>query len=233
MSNDPGAWWSTFSKENSILNQFLFPAPPPSYSWSSFPGELVCIVGRQGNVVPCTIMPGFGVSNDKSKQDGQLDPASVLVIYCHANGEDIGVLNEAGHWLSDTLGVHVLIPEYPGYGMAPGRPNELSVNSNIEAAYEFAVNGLHWDPKSIILFGRSIGTGPAIKLAAERECGGVILVSPYTSVKDMVSKHAGFLTSWLTAELANMFPSEDTIGRVQCPTLIVHGATDRVIPSDQ
>lgn len=105
----------------SILNQFLFPAPPPSYSWSSFPGELVCIVGRQGNVVPCTIMPGFGVSNDKSKQDGQLDPASVLVIYCHANGEDIGVLNEAGHWLSDTLGVHVLIPEYPGYGMAPGR----------------------------------------------------------------------------------------------------------------
>jgi len=87
---------------------------------------------------------------------------------------------------------------------APGRPNELTVNSNIETAYEFAVNGLHWDPKSIILFGRSIGTGPAVRLAAEREVGGVILVSPYTSVKDMVRNHAGFLTSWLTAELSNM-----------------------------
>ena len=77
-------------------------------------------------------MPGFGVSNDKSKDDGQLDPASVLVIYCHANGEDIGVLNEAGHWLSDTLGVHVLIPEYPGYGMAPGRyPPSATESKNV------------------------------------------------------------------------------------------------------
>ena len=46
----------------------------------------------------------------------QEDPASSLVIYCHANGEDVGVLYEAGHWLCDTLGVHVLIPEYPGNG---------------------------------------------------------------------------------------------------------------------
>lgn len=46
-------------------------------------------------------------------------PATCLVIYCHANGEDLGVLNEAGHWLCDTLGVHMLIPEYPGYGMHP------------------------------------------------------------------------------------------------------------------
>ena len=105
----------------SILNQFLFPAPRPSYNWASFPGELVCLVGRQGNIVPCTIMPGFGVSTEAARETGELDQASVLVIYCHANGEDIGVLNEAGHWLSDTLGVHVLIPEYPGYGVAPGR----------------------------------------------------------------------------------------------------------------
>ena len=45
------------------------------------------------------------------------EPATCLVIYCHANGEDLGVLNEAGHWILDTLGVHMLIPEYPGYGM--------------------------------------------------------------------------------------------------------------------
>ena len=44
------------------------------------------------------------------------EPATCLVIYCHANGEDLGVLNEAGHWILDTLGVHMLIPEYPGYG---------------------------------------------------------------------------------------------------------------------
>ena len=163
----------------------------------------------------------------------QEDPASTIVIYCHANGEDVGVLYEAGHWLCDTLGVHVLIPEYPGYGVAPDSPNELSVNRNIYAAYDFAVNGLHWNPKRVIFFGRSIGTGPAVKLASELECGGLILVSPYTSVKDLVSQHAGILTSWLTAELANLYPSDECMEQVQCPTLIVHGAVDRVIPCDQ
>ena len=155
------------------------------------------------------------------------------MIYCHANGEDVGVLYEAGHWLCDTLGVHVLIPEYPGYGVAPDSPNELSVNRNIYAAYDFAVNGLHWNPKRVIFFGRSIGTGPAVKLASELECGGLILVSPYTSVKDLVAQHAGILTSWLTAELANLYPSDECMERLECPTFIVHGALDRVIPCDQ
>ena len=116
--------------------------------------------------------------------------------------------------------------------MAPGKPHEASVTANILTAYDFAVNALHWDPKNIILFGRSIGTGPAIKLAAQIEVGGLILVSPYTSIKDIVRTHAGFVTSWLTAELSNMFPSEEDIVHVQCPTLIVHGSQDKVIPSE-
>jgi hypothetical protein len=118
--------------------------------------------------------------------------------------------------------------------MAPGNPHEASVTDNVIAAYDFAVTALHWDPKNIILFGRSIGTGmsmsgqlslclcaftrvfvciaevfslvsahtftnhtltnllihtykgPAVKLCAELDCGGLILVSPYTAVKDMV-----------------------------------------------
>ncbi len=63
-----------------------------------------------------------------------------------------------------------------------------------------------------------------MRLASELECGGLILVSPYTSVKDLVSQHAGIITSWLTAELADLFPSDEFIQDVQCPTLIVHGA---------
>ena len=220
---------STRARSSSILNQFLFPAPKSSYSWSSFPGELVCVVGREGNIVPCVLMPG--VRAEPTSQD--CEPASCLVIYCHANGEDLGVLNDAGHWLCDTLSVHMLIPEYPGYGVAPGLPHEASVTRNIETAYDFAVNALHWEPSQIIFFGRSIGTGPAVKLAAELPCGGLILVSPYTSVKDMVRTHAGIVTSWLTAELSNMFPSEQTMADVKCPALVVHGAQDVVIPPDQ
>ncbi len=94
------------------------------------------------------------------------------------------------------------------------------MNRNIRTTYDFAVNGLNWDPSRVFFFGRSIGTGPAVKMASELECGGLILVSPYTSVKDIVSQHAGLVTSWLTAELTNIYPSDETIADVSCPTLI-------------
>eukprot|EP00960_Hanusia_phi_P005303 153835-Hanusia_phi.AAC.3 len=170
----------------SILNQFLFPAPKSSYTWASFRGKIICVVGREANFVPCMLIPGESTKSTAEKKQH----ASCLAIYCHANGEDIGILHEAGKWISDHLGVHVMIPEYPGYGMAPGRagqPNELSVNRNIRAAYEFAVHALQWDPSHILFVGRSIGTGPAVRLAAEVRCGGLILISPYTSVRDMVN----------------------------------------------
>ena len=54
-----------------------------------------------------------------------------------------------------------------GYGMAPGQPNEVSVLRNIQAAYDFAISGLLWDPERIVFFGRSIGTGPAVALASQ------------------------------------------------------------------
>uniref|UniRef100_A0A7S0E134 Serine aminopeptidase S33 domain-containing protein n=1 Tax=Hanusia phi TaxID=3032 RepID=A0A7S0E134_9CRYP len=218
----------SFSKETSILNQFLFPAPKSSYTWASFRGKIICVVGREANFVPCMLIPGESTKSTAEKKQH----ASCLAIYCHANGEDIGILHEAGKWISDHLGVHVMIPEYPGYGMAPGQPNELSVNRNIRAAYEFAVHALQWDPSHILFVGRSIGTGPAVRLAAEVRCGGLILISPYTSVRDMVRRHAGTLTSWLTADLINLFPSEETIPFVRCPLLIVHGSNDKIIPAE-
>jgi hypothetical protein len=51
--------------------------------------------------------------------------------------------------------------------MAPGQPNEVSVLRNIQAAYDFAIHGLLWDPERIVFFGRSIGTGPAVALASQ------------------------------------------------------------------
>ncbi|KAJ1484090.1 Alpha/Beta hydrolase protein, partial [Baffinella frigidus] len=198
-------------KKTSIINRFLFPAPHSSYTWSSFEGELLAIVGRTGNIVPCTVMPGM----------------------CARQGEDVGLLNEAGHWLCDTLGVHVMLPEYPGYGVAPGVPNEVSINENIRACYDFAVHGLNWDPLKVLLFGRSIGTGPAIQLASELPVGGLILVSPYSSIKELVSQHVGLLSAFLMVEMADIFPSDQRIKQVKCPTLIVHGATDLVIDCAQ
>ena len=88
-----------------------------------------------------------------------------LVIYCHANGEDLGSLQEVAEWIVAVMGTHVLIPEYPGYGMALGEANEVSVMRAVRAAYTFATRGLGWQADDVFLFGRSIGTGPAVQVA--------------------------------------------------------------------
>jgi len=158
------------------------------------------------------------------------EAATAVFIYCHANGEDVGLCYEAGHWLCENLGVHVVIPEYPSYGPSPGRPNELTVYENVRATYNMVTKGIGFSPRKVIMFGRSIGTGPAIKLASELDVGGLVLVSPFVSVGNIVQHHVGFLASWLTDGLADIFPSIDLIPDAECPTLLVHGSLDTVIP---
>jgi hypothetical protein len=50
-----------------------------------------------------------------------------------------------------------------GYGSAPGQANEISVYNNVKAAYDMVVNGIGFCPRRVVMFGRSIGTGPAIR----------------------------------------------------------------------
>ncbi len=54
---------------SSILNRFLFPAPAKSYDWGTHPGELLCVVGRENDIVPCLLFPG--ISNHTSVGTGK------------------------------------------------------------------------------------------------------------------------------------------------------------------
>jgi abhydrolase domain-containing protein 17 len=98
------------------------------------------------------------------------------------------------------MGVHVLVPEYPGYGLCTGNPCEDTVNRAVLAACTFAKDALRWDQDHILIYGRSIGTGPALNAARSEliiflffiafnrfyrlgKVGGCVLVSPYTNIR--------------------------------------------------
>jgi len=81
----------------------------------------------------------------------------------------------------------------------------------------------------IILFGRSLGSGPAVYLAAQYPVGGLILVSAFCSIKGAVQSIAGRLVAWTWKE---RFPNNKIIANVSCSTLFIHGECDGLIPAD-
>ena len=74
--------------------------------------------------------------------------------------------------------------------------------------------------------GRSLGSGPATHLAAKYNPGCLALVSPYTSIKSVAQTKVGFLSGLLAQQFDNL----SKIHQVTCPTFIVHGQKDVMIP---
>jgi acetyl esterase/lipase len=83
--------------------------------------------------------------------------------------------------------------EYPGYSVYYHEKSSTTIEQDSVTLFDYFVNKIGINPKDIILCGRSIGSGPACYLAANRNPGAVILIAPFTSIKNMVRSLLGFL----------------------------------------
>ena len=136
--------------------------------WDTFKqDELICLStgGSDNLIIPCLLLRGRSARSLKDGHEKPPQHASTLLIYCHANSEDLGSIYPCAQWLCQMMGVHVLVPEYPGYGLCTGNPCEDTVNRAVLAACTFAKDALRWDQDHILIYGRSIGTGPALNAA--------------------------------------------------------------------
>lgn len=147
-----------------------------------------------------------------------------LLIFTHGNGELID------HWGTSfaeprAWGVGVLLVEYPGYGRSAGAPSEASITQAVLAAYDWARHDARVDSARIIPYGRSLGGGPATRLAVERPVPALILESTYTSVRAMAGRVLvpGFL-------VRDPFDNVGRLRHYRGPLLVVHGDRDEVIP---
>jgi hypothetical protein len=212
--------------ERGLVSRILFPAPPPSYDVDCFPHDLIWVPKAQAAVsrpedpsacppiedcIPCLLLT--------------YPSARFLIIFFHSNAEDLGRCHGFCCYIRDQFQVHVLAVEYPGYGICPGVPSGETVMENALAAMKFVTDTLQWPMDSIKVFGRSIGTGPAIGLASIFSLAGLILVTPFLSVqelfRDRVGPLAGFVEEW--------FPNRDSAPKITSPTMIIHGQRDELI----
>jgi len=130
--------------------------------------------------------------------------------------------------LRDLFQVHILVVEYPGYGICPGICTEEGILANAKAAMNFVTNTLKWPCDGVKLLGRSLGTGPSIALATEYSVAGLILVTPFLSIREIFRFQVGKV-----AELVQeRFPNHALAPKIKSPTLIIHGQQDNLIPCD-
>ena len=88
------------------------------------------------------------------------------MLFFHGNAEDVGMSYQFLDHLRSVFELNILAMEYPGYGIyTQHEPSESRILSDAETVYKFLINH-EVDPKDIVLFGRSIGSGSATHLAS-------------------------------------------------------------------
>jgi len=157
-------------------------------------------------------------------------PASAsqkTLLWFHGNAENIwDGLGQLTFY--PRLGINVLAADYRGYGKSEGTPSETGVYSDADAAYDYLTQVRHIPPENIIIYGHSLGGAVAIDLASRRPCGGLIVQSSFTSVRDMARRL--FRIPLLEYLPRSRFDSLAKIRRVRVPILIVHGTRDETVP---
>jgi len=91
---------------------------------------------------------------------------SFTIIFSHGNAEDIGQMSQWLQILSQSLRVNVVGYDYRGYGLHEGEVSETSCYVDIESVYDYLVKEEHIPKHKIILFGRSLGSGPTTNLSS-------------------------------------------------------------------
>jgi pimeloyl-ACP methyl ester carboxylesterase len=160
--------------------------------------------------------------------------ATQTILFSHGNAEDLGMMFDRMKELAKNLSVNIMAYDYTGYGLSlpmGEKPSENMLYRNIEAAYGYLTQVRKIPPSSIILYGRSLGGGPSCYLAAKtamqgQTVGGLILHSAFLSVYKVVTDMNG-LDMRLVGD---MFHNEKRAKNIRCPTIIIHGRRDVVVP---
>ncbi len=117
--------------------------------------------------------------------------------------------------------------DYRGYGRSTGRPSEPGLQLDARAARAALLAQPGVDAGRVLYLGESLGGAVALALALELPPTGVILLSAFTSIRDMARVHYPLIPPALVPDA---YPTLRLIGGLRAPLLILHGARDEIVP---
>lgn len=123
-------------------------------------------------------------------------------------------------------GYNVLMVHYRGFGKSTGKRSQKAIKRDLQVVYD-KIKELTTEDR-IILYGRSLGSGFAAKLASMNHPKMLILDAPYYSLTKVTARYAPFMP--LSILMKYPLPTYKWLKYVQCPIHIIHGTHDKLIP---
>jgi alpha-beta hydrolase superfamily lysophospholipase len=150
--------------------------------------------------------------------------AKGVVLYFHGNKKNIGWYAKYAPNFTKN-GYEVWMIDYPGFGKSTGKLTEQRLYDYALQLYKLARTKYGKD--SIIIYGKSMGTGVAAQLASIRDCKRLILETPYSSMRGLVQTY--FFMYPIKNMLHYNLPTYEYLQKVIDPVTIFHGTDDRLI----
>jgi uncharacterized protein len=148
-----------------------------------------------------------------------------IVLYFHGNRQNINrYASNATHFTKN--GYEVWMMDYPGFGKSTGKRTEQILYSDALLFYKMAISKYAAD--SIIIYGKSLGTGIAAQLASVRACRRLILETPYYNINALGKRF--FFMYPVSPMTKYELPTNKYFEYIDAPITIFHGTSDEVIP---
>ncbi len=151
---------------------------------------------------------------------------SPLIIYYGGNAEDVsGNLQDLERFHTGSF----LFVNYRGYGNSDGKPTQDLLFEDALFIHDYIVKTENINADSIILMGRSLGSGVAVYVAKHREVGGVVLVTPFDSVTNLAKRHFPIFPVGIL--LKHRFESTALASDIMTPAISIMGSNDGIVPN--
>jgi pimeloyl-ACP methyl ester carboxylesterase len=148
-----------------------------------------------------------------------------VVIYFHGNMKNVERYAPFAEVFTKK-GYEVWMPDYPGYGKSTGQRTEAKLYEQAMQIQKLAMTHYHSD--SIILYGKSLGTGIAAYTAAGTSNKMLILETPYSSIPDIFKAYAFIYP--VQNMIGYKIPTAEYLQDVHIPVVVFAGTGDWVIP---
>ena len=155
---------------------------------------------------------------------------NVAIIYSHGNAEDVSMTTPWITYMAQHFGMDVLAYDYTGYGTNYCAASDESIHDNALSVVKYVRDNLK-GYKTLFLYGRSIGTAPALYAATHSttrsSVNGVILQSAFCSI--ITTRLPMFMQKYIPRCIDMLF-NEERLAKCLVPVLLIHGKEDKVVP---